>query len=236
MRNGVIKLSRKSKEKMHLIVSQIKQIMVEEKTTSPTVVDRILREKYNQTVSYKTISKICSGNDTIQSTATATAPDSTDDEIENLTSIIEKLNKEFDKTDSNSERCRLGDAIGTAMKNREDLLMKQDDRERARQTKDNRPIIIKFGTPEEYNNPENQRKLKETFGERETKKPVEQETESIPQPVVENKPQIIPVEKQLKCECCGKLAHCSRSLSNNMVCADCIGELNERYREDHAEI
>jgi len=174
---------------INIVKENIRKIMLEENERSPAKIEKMLLERGLQTVSSKTLYKLCTQIglelDTMQPTATATAPDSTDDEIENLTSIIEKLNKEFDKTDSNSERCRLGDSIGTAMKNRENLLILKDERERARQTKDNRTIIIRFGTPEEYNNPENQKKLKESFGEprktekkkSEEKKPDEKETD-----------------------------------------------------------
>ena len=126
-----------------------------------------------------TLLKIVSEHKTEQPNATS---DSTDEEIENLTSIIEKLNKEFDKTDSNSERCRLGDSIGTAMKNREDLLMKKDERERAKVKADIKNITIRFGEPSVID-VENCRKA---FGPPKSEiKSLERKPESIPKPVVE---------------------------------------------------
>ncbi len=174
---------RKSKQKMALIKTQVKTILTEKPNSSIAEVGRKLLTDYNQNISENTLSKLVSEIKIEQPTATATAPDSTDDEIENLTSIIGKLNKEFDKTGSNSERCRLGDAIGTAMKNREDLLYKKDERERARQTKDNRNIIIKFGDPTLADLD----KCKQIFGEPKKPeiKPSENKPEDIPHPEVE---------------------------------------------------
>jgi len=199
----------------------VDKIMVEENTDSPIKIWRSLKEKYNKKVSMPTLLKIISERKTEQPAATATTTgDSTDDEIENLTSIIEKLNKEFDKTDSNSERCRLGDSIGTAMKNREDLLMKKDERERAKLTRDNRPVIIRFGTMEEYNSPENLKKLRELFPPKD--KTDENKTVSVELPAM-----IVSVEKpRKKCQFCDNESIPGDQDSLCLICRQEMNKLN----------
>jgi len=230
-------MSGKSKIKRDEIKTKVEKIMLVDKITIPAQVKREL-EKEGHKISNRRLYRLCSEiekNDAMPETAqpNETTGDSTSDEIDNLTSLIAKLNKEFDKTDSNSERCRITDAIVSASKGRADLLLKKDERERLRQTKDNQTIIIKFGEPTVIDD-ERRRK---TFGlNRNEQKQIDEQKKPDEQKPVESKPQIAPIEKQSKCECCGNLAHCRRSLSNNMVCDECIDELNERYRDDHAEV
>ena len=140
------------RKKQHEIESKenIREILTSEPDASLTRINGLLHEKYNRYLANKTLANYVRDVRTEKptETTTATSPDSTIDEIENLTSLIAKLNKEFDKTDSNSERCRITDAIVSASKGRADLLLKQDERERLRATKENKVINVWFDGPD----------------------------------------------------------------------------------------
>lgn len=139
------------RKKQHEIESKenIREILTSEPDASLTRINGLLHEKYNRYLANKTLANYVRDVRTEKPTEiiTTTSPDSTIDEIENLTSLIAKLNKEFDKTDSNSERCRITDAIVSASKGRADLLLKKDERERLRATKENKVINVWFDGP-----------------------------------------------------------------------------------------
>ena len=167
-------MSRRSNSEINEIKAIVKKIMLEENITSPARIAEILKEQYWKTLSKQTLLNICteiknSGlvnkveqTDTLPE-LTSSEPVTTpigaatkkaieleyDDnpEILKINERIKELEKEFNRAESTSDKCKLNSELCSAQKAKLEMKKILRETEMTRHNTEKKQYIVRFGEP-----------------------------------------------------------------------------------------
>lgn len=147
-------MARRSNEEISSIKKLIEKIMIEDKETSPSKIEKILKDKYGQTISKQTLSNICSEIDPriINKDSDLELEYENHPEIIKINERIKKLEKDFDTAESATDRNKYNSALNDTQESKLRLKKAIREVEILKKNSDKAQYIIKFGTPEVISN------------------------------------------------------------------------------------